>query len=220
MLKKIATIISLVILSGCVNTRKIPIDDAKVQLKKPETILISQRNKPIFAANSAIKDSLGLLGALASAADGNSIVLKNKVEDPASSIGSELMKGLSNKYNIDVIKSEVYVDSQDMSDLVAAYPDTDWILDIETVNWGFSSFPSFLSQTSVYRVTYGAKLRLIDTRDKTLVAEGFCSSVPKLSGLAPTYNELLANNAERLKSELNFAAYNCIDMFTYEVLKL
>jgi hypothetical protein len=51
------------------------------------------------------------------------------------------------------------------------------------------------------------------------VAEGFCSRVPDQTPNSPTYEELLANNAERLKRELKEAADFCIGDFKTKVLQ-
>lgn len=228
MLKKVITIISLMVLSGCINTNT-PIDSAKVELMKPERISISKRNKPVFKTKistfevllelSAFDDPQSLLEDENSfIRSGIDIIKNNELQDPASSIGFELLKSLSKKYNIEIIESEKYVESNKVSDIIIAHPGVDWILDIETINWNFKPFSK--PHRNRYRITYEAKLRLIDTRDKTIVAEGLCSNPSDLTGLSPGYIELVKNDAERLKYELDLATYNCIDMFKYDILKL
>ena len=189
MLNKVLPVIVLAILSGCVSTKNIPIDHSKVELMKPERILISKRNKTDFVAMTSAKGSTGLFGALAA----------------------------SKKYNFNVIENEMYIETDNVSEILAAYPGTDWILDIETIGWSFYYFPT---DWDYYRVMYSAKLRLIDTRDKAIIAEGFCARIPEQSDESLSYDELLEKNAEGLKSELRIAAKYCIDEFKKNVLKI
>jgi hypothetical protein len=64
---------------------------------------------------------------------------------------------------------------------------------------------------------YSAKMRVIDTKKRSLLAEGFCSRVPEKSESAPSYDQLLENQAARLKQELKVAAEHCIDEFRAKV---
>lgn len=82
-----------------------------------------------------------------------------------------------------------------------------YLLDVRTINWSFGYFPSGWNQ---YRVIYSAKAKLIDTSSQQVVAEAFCSRVPEKTTDAPSHDELLANNAARLKQELQIAADHCV----------
>ena len=66
---------------------------------------------------------------------------------------------------------------------------------VRTVNWSFAYFPT---DWNSYRVIYSAKLRLTDTRNRKVLAEGFCARIPEKSDSAPGYEELLADQEEGL----------------------
>lgn len=217
MLKKILSIATLVVLAGCVSTKNIPIDHSKVSLTKPEKILSSKRVKPNFSAMTAGKAAFGLFGAAAMISAGNDIIEKNKVEDPAYYISSELSKALSEKYRLEQVESNKLIKGSKSTQIAETYSDSDWVIDIETINWSFAYFPTDWDN---YRVIYSAKLRLIDTRDKNVIAEGFCSRVPEENEQAPSYDELLEKDAERLKFELQEAAVYCVDEFKKKVLNV
>ncbi len=217
MFNKTSALILLIILSGCVSTKNIPIDPDRVSKNKPETILITNRDKPDFAAETAGKAMFAMFGVAAMISAGNEIVRKNSIEDPAHLIGSELISDLSKKYHLKIIDSEEVVDSSKKDKILGIYHDSDWILDIETINWSIGYFPSDWDN---YHVIYSAKLRLFDSRSKSLIAEGFCSRAPDQNESSPTYNQLLENNAEIIKSELNIAARYCINVFKLKVLNL
>lgn len=217
MSKKLLLISALVVLSGCVSTKNIPIDHSKASLTKPEKILTSKRAKPDFSAMTAGKAAFGLLGAAAMISAGNDIIKENKVEDPAYFISSELSKVLSEKYHLEQVESKNLIKGSKPTQIAEAYSNSDWVIDIETINWSFAYFPTDWNN---YRVIYSAKLRLIDTRDRSVIAEGFCSRVPEEDGQAPSYDELLKKNAEKLKLELQEAAVYCVDEFKNNVLKV
>lgn len=67
---------------------------------------------------------------------------------------------------------------------------------------------------------YSAKARLIDAATKDVVAEGACARVPDQQPGSPTYDELMADGAKRLKSELATAAVECLTQFKRDTLKL
>ena len=71
-----------------------------------------------------------------------------------------------------------------------------------------------------YRVIYSSKLRLTDTNERTVVAEGFCYKAPKNSDPEYTYDELIGNDAEGLKSRLKVKADYCVDHFKKNVFML
>lgn len=69
-----------------------------------------------------------------------------------------------------------------------------------------------------YGVTYRGTLRLIDTRTRTLIAEGNCTSLPVDSTDAPDYEELLAHNARLLKAALTTLEQFCTDDYRTRIL--
>jgi hypothetical protein len=67
---------------------------------------------------------------------------------------------------------------------------------------------------------YTAKARLIDTQTRAVVAEGFCKRIPETNTNAPTYEQLLLNDAALLKQELSKAASECVRTLKTEMLSL
>ncbi|MET4693035.1 hypothetical protein [Endozoicomonas lisbonensis] len=112
---------------------------------------------------------------------------------------------------------KVITDSSDVNTVSSLYNNSDYILDIQKVNWSFVYFPTDWNN---YRVIYTSKLRLIDSRRSKVIAEGFCSRIPVESDSAPSYDELLKNKAEGLKKELELAARYCIQEFKTNVFEI
>ena len=201
---------------GCVSVNHIPMTPEIANGIKYKEVVTGKREKPDFAAITAGKAMFAMIGAVAMISAGNEIVVNNNVEDPAIYIVEKLSADLSAKYGTKVSTKSVTITDDDVQAASKNNPGVDVILDIRTINWSFAYFPTTWDK---YRVMYSARLRLIDVKDEKVIAEGFCSRVPDQTPSSPTYEELLANNAERLKRELKEAADFCIGDFKTKVLQ-
>lgn len=220
MLKIFKYTISLLILTSCASTENIPMDMAQLDASNPQTVTTTMREKPDFSARTAGKAGLigGLVGASAMIVAGNEIIQENDVDDPASYISNELAEALAIKINLEKVSNNgIITDSSSLSDLSSTYSQGDLLIDVQTIGWGFSYFPMDWNN---YRVGYSAKLRLIDTKSNTTIAEGFCSREPDQDDKSPSYDEMLSDNAARIKKELKIAADYCINEFKTNVLKI
>ncbi|RCV88557.1 hypothetical protein DU505_12830 [Billgrantia montanilacus] len=101
-----------------------------------------------------------------------------------------------------------------MAGLSRDYAASDLLVDIETLGWGFSYYPSAMR---TYQVAYAARLKVIDTRSMQTVAEAHCRRSPEKTDDSPSRAELLANGAERLKQELRAAADSCMREFENKI---
>lgn len=196
---------------GCASMK--PIDDAKIDLDKPKTILTTYRDKPDFMAMTPGKAvALGPFATPLMISKGNEIVRENAIDDPAMLISKAISSDLSSKHDMEVVDGRHHVTGiYSASEVAEKFKGTDWILDVETRNWGFAYM---LGGWDSYQVNYGAKLTLIDSRTKSTVAEGYCAKRSRSeTGKAPSYDELLANKASRLKAEFELLAGQCVTEF-------
>lgn len=192
-------VVGLVTLAGCVSTKIVPLQQGRMASLQGKTLAVAKREKPSFAAGTAGKAAFGVIGAAAMIAKGNSIIQENHVEDPAVYIAKELAGDLATAHSM----------------TLAAEGGADILLDVRTVNWSFIYFPT---DWNSYRVIYSAKLKLTDAKSGKVLAEGFCARVPEKSDSAPGYEELMADQAARLKQELTAGADQCIGEFRAKVL--
>lgn len=213
----IVALAAVLALSGCVSTKNVKADMAALQGASYRSVAVASREKPDFGAMTAGKATFGLIGGVAMIAAGNRIVRDNEVEDPAVYISAELSRKLAEKLALEShAAAGKTAHSDDVGALAALYAnDADLLLDVRTINWSFVYFPT---DWNSYRVIYSAKLRLIDTHSKKVVAEGFCARVPEKSADAPSHDQLLADRAARLKQELRIAADECIAHMNTQVL--
>jgi hypothetical protein len=203
-------------LVGCVSTKNVKADMGMLRSDRPATVTVSARKKPDFGAMTAGKAAFGLIGAAAMIKAGNDIVEENGVEDPAAYIGAELAKSLTESLGVQFVENGgKLAESGEAGDLAKVYDNAHLLLDVQTINWSFVYFPT---DWNSYRVIYSAKLRLVDTRTGKLQAEGFCARVPEKSAGSPSRDQLLADHAALLKSELKVAADYCIGQFKANVL--
>lgn len=205
-------------MTGCVSTKNIPITDEKLGSMKGSSLAISKRKLPDFSAMTAGKAMFGGLGGVAMISAGNKIVKENAIEDPALYIAATISSGLMQHHELTVDADvSVTVSGNSSSKIAKMNFSTDYLLDIQTVNWSFAYFPTDWDN---YRVIYSAKLRLIEKTSQKVVAEGFCSRVPDQDENSPSYDQLLADKAARLKSELRIAADKCISEFKSDILNI
>jgi hypothetical protein len=203
-------------MTGCVSTKIVPVDSKSLVSLQGATTAASQREKPSFSAMTAGKAMFGMIGAAAMISQGNSIVKENGIEDPAAYIGEKLLADLASANSLQVVKrKDVVASGTDVAKLSKQYADVGLLVDVQTINWSFAYFPTDWTH---YRVIYSAKFRLIDTKRAKIIADGFCARIPDDSPEAPTGDQLLENNAARLKQELQTAADHCVNEFRTKVL--
>ncbi|WP_157050743.1 hypothetical protein [Herbaspirillum rhizosphaerae] len=216
LLKNIALLSALaVVATGCVTVNKQPLAASNIPAIKDQSMAPTTRDKPSFVAMTAGKAAFALFGTFAMIAEGNQIVEKNQIDDPANAIASALTSSLSEKYGAKAIPAPIAVNSEDAAQISASAKDkARYVVDVQTVGWGFGYFPTDWSH---YRVFYNAKARLIDAQSKSLIAEGFCKRFPTEQEGAPTYDELMANQATLLKEKLSSAMSECVTALQTEM---
>lgn len=207
-----------VTLSGCAPLNKQTITTKSLADMRGQTITYTARKKPDFSAATAGKAVFGMLGAFSMISEGNAIIARNNVADPADTIATGLAKELETVYGTRLVTPPARVGDDDPSRIAASVNGAArFVIDAQTVNWSFGYFPTDWTH---YRVIYTAKARLIDTQTRAVIAQGFCKHFPDNSPTAPTYDALLANEAARLKAELNAVAIECVKSMKVQMLSL
>ena len=218
MRKTTAIVLMAYCLTACVSTKNVPLDVAKLESSKPQSLVVTARGKPDFSAMTPGKAAFAMLGAAGAISEGNKIVKENNVEDPANYISTEVTKVLSKRFKISSVKrAKKPTQATDATKLANDYPTGGLIVDVQTINWSFIYFPTDWSH---FRVIYSAKMRLVDGKSKKMLAEGFCSRVPEKDESSPTKDQLLANSAARLKKELQISAGDCVKQLVDNVINV
>lgn len=218
MLKNICAGLLCCLFLACAKVDTIPMSAATGKALGNREIVTTRRESPDFQAGTVGKLVTGgfLVGGVMARSEGDYIIKSNSIPDPAISIAEQLREALQQKYGTKSSATFINTAVDDVQQICAANPTADLILDVKTNSWLFIYLPMNWSR---YRVLYSASFRLIDNKTKTVIAEGSSGRVPDTEN-APTKEELLANNAERLKQELKKATEFCVNDFKNRVFQI
>jgi hypothetical protein len=216
---RLAWLFSLVaVLCGCVSVQHVPLAAGAAESLRGREVTVAAWERPDFIAMTAGRAAIGgLIGAVTMTEGGKNVVNNNNVQDPAGAILQAMAADLKSAYGWRFAGRQLLVGADDPAQLAKDYPGTDVVLEMRTINWGYTYFPTTWNR---YRVIYSARLRLIDAKKGQVLAEGFCSRVPEETPNAPTGDELLANGARVIKNELQAAASHCVQHFRSQTFAL
>ncbi|CAN7183811.1 hypothetical protein LJR289_000371 [Pseudoduganella sp. LjRoot289] len=158
--------------------------------------------------------AFGLLGALAESGAGKAAE-QNGLHDPAPELAQALSKALAAAYGAQPAQQPVSADTVSTSELSAMAGQARYLLDVRT-QW---STRYFATDWSHYNVIYNARARLIDVAARSVLADLECSRESGKDG-APTQDELMANQAARLKREMAIGANTCLQTMRTGMLRL
>ncbi|WP_163836778.1 hypothetical protein [Spartinivicinus ruber] len=207
-----------VVMVGCTTVKHQPLPTHTLSTIKASSITHTLREKPDFLAASAGKAILGFVGAVAMISAGNTIIRENNVPDPANYISENLVSQLAKKYQLTLTDNRHKITTEeDVAKLAEQYSEADLVLDIDSILWGYQYYKR---NPSYYYMLYNAKIQLINTPSKQVLAEGLCSYKQDDFSTALTLDQLLANDAEQFKLEFQKAAEYCLDYFSKKVLRL
>jgi len=214
----ILLIATATLVSGCVSTATRTIDAQALTAVRNQSVLRTARDMPDFGELTPAKAPFGLLGAVATISEGNKTVATNHIADPAVAIADALLGAMQSSHGMQAVASPVRIDSEDPARIAGlARGKARYVLDVRTLMWQMMYFPTDWTH---YQVMYTAKARLIDVAAGTVVAEAFCKQLPESNAKAPTFDEMLALNAARLKSINATYARACADSFGRDMLAL
>lgn len=209
---------SVALVSGCVSVQNKPLAATTSKDLVHKSIAYTEYARPDFVAGTAGKATFAMFGAAAMIHTGNTIVAENDVHDPALAISSRLAGKLAQQNDMVVQHAPIRASSDKLDALLASQVQPDYLLDVKTLNWQFFYYPTNWSH---YHVLYAARLRLIDTRAKSVIAETMCKAEQPVNEKdAPTHEELLADHAAKLKELLGKVADSCTDVLAKQFLHL
>ncbi len=177
-------------------------------LENKSLVYTQYKKPPNFQARTAANVQFGLIGLSVAIEAGNDMIKNNKVEDPAFEIANLLGEALKSNHNVNVIYNNTLTKSYRIKDLVSLYKESDYILDVRTLDWGSIYY---MSDWNNYRIFYNVHARLIDRKTKKILAEEVCSNTPeyKNSNLGPSYEDL--ENGDSIKLELAKSVKFCVE---------
>jgi len=137
------------------------------------------------------------------------------VADPAVSIGATLARSLAVSTGARVLPQQIPVTGAEVRQIAdATRSSARYVLDVRTFSWMVTYLPFAWNS---YGLAYTASARLIDNRTNTIVAQGYCNRGFDNTVNPPTFEVMVANQAERLKRELELAAEACTKIFSTQM---
>jgi hypothetical protein len=199
---------------GCVARNLVPASVDGLKAHRGQDLTIVTYDQPDFiAASQSVTVSTGIFGVAGTIARlaiqkkiGNEIVRQNGIPDPALDISTQLSPILQ-----DVLKpsgtkrlANVSANATDEGTISRLAGNNGIVLDVQTVSWEMVFFLFSIH----YRVVVAIHARLIDANTGTIVAQAPCTYRSSEEN-APTYDQMLADHAARLKTMLVSAANSC-----------
>jgi hypothetical protein len=205
------------LLAGCATVSHTPLAKEAAETLKGKTFSLTKYPTADFMSFTAGKAVFGLMGAAMMMTEGKQIVQDNAIPDPAIKISEGLGQKLASARSMKASVAGKIAEDDKVETLAASHPGVDYLVDVKTFNWMINYYPS---NWNGYRVTYSARIRLIDTATKRVVAETACQTVQGDDAKPPTKDELLAANAALLKSYLDKGATACVDVVAKELFQI
>jgi hypothetical protein len=145
---------------------------------------------PSFYADTPGRRAYGIAGVIAMMREGNRLVRDYGIADPVTQLSEDLATTLA-------ARNGMRTGNEKSADL---------LLNVKTINWDFRPYRN--DADNLY-VVYSARVSLVDRRSGETLASGKCRSRRDGEGDSATLDQLLADGARRLQSELREAAAEC-----------
>ncbi len=211
-MKTFLAAILITFVGGCSGIGNVHIDPASVPAFGKGTLALVIYESPAFMAMTADKSMFVERDVDAAYAEGQELVRRNRIDDPADEISTMLARAISTKHGLRynelaVIKSK----SKKMKDLLHLANKKDFLLDVETTHWHFTSRKY---QQPDYLLGYVARIRLVDVKQGATVAASNCEyDTAKAGKPLVSYETLVENDAAYIKRALVEASRFCVDRF-------
>jgi hypothetical protein len=176
-----------------------PLSALPAELLRDRSLGVRTGSTPSFYADTPGRRNFGILGVIAMMHEGNRLVDTYGLEDPAAQLSEDLVATLA-------IQNRMQTSTREAADL---------LLDIKTINWDFRPYRN--DPDNLF-VVYSARISLIDLSNGAVLAEGKCRSRRDREGDSATLDQLLADGAKRLQTELREAAQECAQRVKSETL--
>ncbi len=182
----------------------------------PVVAYVTLTKKPTFVAQSVGSAEFAVIGAIAAMSAGDKLVATYNIDDPSVAVAAEVAKLYAAKQGASLASAPLVVDNgaqlKSLDGKGARY-----VVTVATYYWGYSYF-SF--DWGHYGAFYGAVLAIYDTTTDKTVAKGKCLVVTKKQPDSPTYDQMVADNAAKLKALLAGAGETCLDQLKAKVPEL
>jgi len=206
------------LLLGC-SPKTIVMTDVTKQNISNKTFSFTNRSKPaspfVMTPSKALVGGLtGGIGAAIMVATDDNMNEENVTKTPSSYLNAKLVKTLTQDYKLTLVENNKMIDTQDIDKIIAQYSGVDYILDNHTYFWQVVYFPTHFG---TYRVMLYNTMKLIDTKDKKVIAQTVCEYNPDYADDMPTYDQMFENDNLILKRQTKEALDKCLTKIKSEI---
>lgn len=213
----LAGALALAALPAVAKDKLIPLMPADAAALKDKTVALTLHETADFGAMTAGKAGFGVFGVLAMFKAGNDMVRENQIADPALLVREHLAAGLQNAYGARLLAPDAAATKAKKPKQIAAlHPEADYVLDVDSVGWGYLYFPTDWNN---YHVGYSVKVQLV-AKDGRAVSSAVCSADSKAEKEPPKREQLLADGARMVKDYTTALGWNCVQLLGAEQFKL
>lgn len=176
-----------------------PTESAPPAAAGPTVAYATRSKPPTFIMTTAANGALGMIGAFASIAEGKRIVRAYGLEEPSNVMAAQIAEAFASSKGGRVADAPILVEDEKPDLLAANVAKAQYIIDVQPA--GANAIYYSLDWTR-YHVLLGTRVRILDGSNGKVIANGKCFINTKKAPESPTYDELMAGNAERLKQEI------------------
>lgn len=208
-------VLVLVLATGCASHAIRLGPDDLVALNRAATVAVARHQPPAFDVDTPGNSTIGSV----SGVSGGTLVFPGRsagsapieteygLDDPAIGVRDAVLDALAFETGVTRAPTDVPEPADDRVDtLVASAGREGWLLDVQTLQWGLVVDDTLWTR---YRVSLGARARLIDLARGRVAWQGFCDATEPDAPSGSTIPELTARDAEPLKTRLAAAAQRC-----------
>lgn len=215
MLRRVLLMTAMAGLAGCASTKDTNLASGGAGPHAGQVVGYTGSHADGFMAMSPAKAAFGGLGALAMVETGKRIAKETGIEDPASELAHNLAAELAAAGGAQLAAAPAPVAHGGLlipspAKLSAAAAGAQYLVDVETQNWGFAYYATDWGH---YHVNYWARVRLVDASTKAIAAEHLCKWDSDKTRPRLTTDELLNDHANGLKQLFAQGAGACADEF-------
>ncbi|MFT4021627.1 MAG: hypothetical protein QM666_08945 [Acinetobacter sp.] len=222
-MKKVCQLLTMssmmLVFSGCVSTKPLPLAQNAIVSSNAKTLKVIQRQQHKFIIQTPTKAMLnsGLMTAFAVNSLSNDVAIKYHIVDPAVYIREKLATSLALKENLIVTQAVETSTTTNIDKLSQENASSDLLLDVFTGFWGANYFSL---GWGTYTASHTTTFRLIDTKTRKVISKGVCKNEPIQKKDGVSYKELLANNAQWIKTHFQTSAEACVTLFEKQALQI
>jgi hypothetical protein len=194
---------------GCVGQQK-ALDITTANALRGKTLAITRRDDAHFNGASTTKNEGGqlfskagtLVDSSTAASGGRSLAKQYQLHDPTSGMSKQVARTMQKQYQLRLANGSIRVNQNNVIEISNKASGSDFVLDIETLNWNIDSYTS--------------RIKLIDVQSSKVLAQGSCMfNADEHSVATAGLNKaaLLANNGALLQQRYQEARQYCINHF-------